>query len=409
MRSRFLLRKKKWNSFFLQKEAENDKLSIDCKDVSAGGDEMQKVKAFCKKEIVLVISFMLAVVTAFLVAPDKEYIHYVDFRILAILFSLMAVMAGLTKIGVFHKLAAGLLNRMGNLRQVIAVLVLLCFFTSMLITNDVALITFVPFAILVLKLSGQQKYMVQVLVLQTIAANLGSMVTPIGNPQNLYLYTLSGMSILSFFKILVPYTVISLVVILIFLAVQPKLSVKELQLEEKALQHKKTLPVYLVLFLCSILSVLEVLPYQVLFVVTVLVIGVMDWRTLSKVDYSLLLTFVFLFVFTGNVARIPEVQKLLTELLSGREWEVTLLLSQVISNVPAAILLSGFTENYEAIMVGADLGGLGTLIGSMASLIAYKLYANESEAQKGKFIGSLFLYSIIFLIPLAITAKVVLY
>ena len=365
---------------------------------------MQKIKAFCKKEIVLVLSFLLAVGTAFLVAPDKEYIGYIDFRILAILFCLMAVMAGLTKIGVFHRLAAGLLNRAGTLRQVIVVLVLLCFFTSMLITNDVALITFVPFAILVLKLSGQQKYTVQVLVLQTIAANLGSMVTPIGNPQNLYLYTLSGMSILTFFKILLPYTVVSLVVVCLFLAVQPKLSVKELKLEEKELQYRNMLPVYAVLFLGSILSVLELLPYQVLFVATVLVVAAMDRHTLGKVDYSLLLTFVFLFVFTGNVARIPQVQQVLTELLNGREWEVTLLLSQVISNVPAAILLSGFTENYEAIMVGADLGGLGTLIGSMASLIAYKLYANEAGAQKGRFIGLLFVYSIIFLIPLVITA-----
>lgn len=365
---------------------------------------MQKIKAFCKKEIVLVLSFLLAVGTAFLVAPDKEYIGYIDFRILAILFCLMAVMAGLTKIGVFHRLAAGLLNRVGTLRQVIAVLVLLCFFTSMLITNDVALITFVPFAILVLKLSGQQKYTVQVLVLQTIAANLGSMVTPIGNPQNLYLYTLSGMSILTFFKILLPYTVVSLVVVCLFLAVQPKLSVKELKLEEKELQYRNMLPVYAVLFLGSILSVLDLLPYQVLFVATVLVVAAMDRKTLGKVDYSLLLTFVFLFVFTGNVARIPQVQQVLTGLLNGREWEVTLLLSQVISNVPAAILLSGFTENYEAIMVGADLGGLGTLIGSMASLIAYKLYANEAGAQKGRFIGLLFVYSIIFLIPLVITA-----
>jgi len=220
----------------------------------------------------------------------------------------------------------------------------------------------------------------------------------------LYLYTLSGMSILTFFKILLPYTVVSLVVVCLFLAVQPKLSVKELKLEEKELQYRNMLPVYAVLFLGSILSVLELLPYQVLFVATVLVVAAMDRHTLGKVDYSLLLTFVFLFVFTGNVARIPQVQQVLTGLLNGREWEVTLLLSQVISNVPAAILLSGFTENYEAIMVGADLGGLGTLIGSMASLIAYKLYANEAGAQKGRFIGLLFVYSIIFLIPLVITA-----
>lgn len=370
---------------------------------------MQKLKAFCKKEIVLLVSLLLAVGTAFMVRPDKQYIGYLDFRILAILFSLMAGMAGMTGIGVFHKLAAGLLNRMGNLRQVIAILVLLCFFTAMFITNDVALITFVPFAILVLKMSGQQKYMIRVLVLQTIAANLGSMVTPIGNPQNLYLYSLAGMDISEFFKVMLPYTVVSLIVVLVFLGIQNKQSIAELRLEEGSLQYQKRLPVYIGLFLCCILSVLDIVPYQILFAVVLAVVGIMDRKALAKVDYSLLFTFVFLFIFTGNIARIPAVRELLTGLLADREWEVTLLLSQVISNVPAAILLSGFTDKYTAVMVGADLGGLGTLIGSMASLIAYKLYANEADAQKGKFIGVLFLYSIIFLIPLALMAGFMVY
>ncbi|MGN1159461.1 MAG: SLC13 family permease [Lachnospiraceae bacterium] len=370
---------------------------------------MQKLKAFCKKEIVLLVSLLLAIGTAFVVRPDKQYIGYLDFRILAILFSLMAVMAGMTGIGVFHKLAAGLLNRMGNLRQVIAILVLLCFFTAMFITNDVALITFVPFAILVLKMSGQQKYMIRVLVLQTIAANLGSMVTPIGNPQNLYLYSLSGMHIWGFFKVMLPYTVASLIMLLIFLGFQTKQSIRGLQLEEGALQHGKRFPVYLGLFLCCILAVLDIMPYQILFVLVLITVGIMDRKALAKVDYSLLLTFAFLFIFTGNMARIPAIRELLTGLLTGREWEITLLLSQVISNVPAAILLSGFTDKYTAIMVGADLGGLGTLIGSMASLIAYKLYANEADAKKGKFIGVLFLYSIIFLIPLALMAGFMVY
>ena len=380
-----------------------------CYDINIWGESMQKLKAFCKKEIVLLVSLLLAIGTAFVVRPDKQYIGYLDFRILAILFSLMAVMAGMTGIGVFHKLAAGLLNRMGNLRQVIAILVLLCFFTAMFITNDVALITFVPFAILVLKLSGHQKYMVRVLVLQTIAANLGSMVTPIGNPQNLYLYSLAGMDISEFFKVMLPYTVVSLIVVLVFLGIQNKQSIAELRLEEGSLQHQERLPVYIGLFLCCILSVLDIMPYQILFAVVLAVVGIMDRKALAKVDYSLLLTFVFLFIFTGNMARIPAIRELLTGLLTGREWEVTLLLSQVISNVPAAILLSGFTDKYTAIMVGADLGGLGTLIGSMASLIAYKLYANEADAQKGKFIGVLFLYSIIFLIPLALMAGSMIY
>lgn len=365
---------------------------------------MQKVVAFCKKEIVLVVSILLALVTALIVRPDSEYLGYLDFRILAILFSLMAVMQGMTQIGVFHKLAVGLLNRVHTLRQVVAVLVLLCFFTAMFITNDVALITFVPFGILVLKMADRKKDMVRVLVLQTIAANLGSMVTPIGNPQNLYIYTLSGMSILQFFKTMLPYTVVSLIMVLLFIGIQPGKKIEALRLKNETLEHRRHLIVYMALFLCCILSVLGVLPYQLLFVLVLLIMLIMDRASLKKVDYSLLLTFAFLFVFTGNVSRIEAVQEGLTKLLAGREWELSLLLSQVISNVPATILLSGFTDRYAAIMVGADLGGLGTLIGSMASLIAYKCYANEPDAQKGRFIGVLLLYSLIFLIPLTILA-----
>lgn len=371
---------------------------------------MSKVLEFCKKEIVLIISFILAVITACFVAPDKEYLAYVDFRILAILFCLMAVMAGFQKIGVFHKLAVGLLRKAGTLRQVIAVMTLLCFFSSMLITNDVALITFVPFAILVLNMSGRMHDMVPVLVLQTIAANLGSMVTPIGNPQNLFLYTLSGMGIGEFFILLLPYTVISLVVLLVFVFARKKVSLNGITLEKKELKQKRQIPVYVMLFVACMITVLfpKLLPYQVLFLIVLVVIVVMDYRILRQVDYSLLLTFVFLFVFTGNMARIPAIRDLLTQLLDGREWQMTLLLSQVISNVPAAILVSGFTENYRAVMVGADLGGLGTLVGSMASLIAYKLYANEAHARKGAFIGWLLVYSLVFLMPLMLTAYLML-
>lgn len=365
---------------------------------------MQKLGAFCKKEIVLTVSAVLAVVTSFMVPPDAEYLGYIDFRILAILFSLMAVMAGMAQIGVFRKLAVKMLNRMKTLRQIIAVLVLLCFFSAMFITNDVALITFVPFGILVLNLADRKKDIVQVLVLQTIAANLGSMVTPIGNPQNLYIYTLSGMNILQFFRVMFPYTVVSLIMILLFIGIRPGKKTDGLKLEEKKLEHRKHLMVYVALFVCCILTVLNILPYQVLFVLVLTIMLIMDRTSIRKVDYSLLLTFAFLFVFTGNVSRIGAVQDVLTKLLTGREWEVSLLLSQVISNVPTTILLSGFTDKYTAVMIGADLGGLGTLIGSMASLIAYKFYANEKNAHKGKFVGVLFVYSLIFLIPLTILA-----
>jgi len=359
-----------------------------------------KIIEFVKKETVLTAAMVLAVLSAVMIPPDNEYIGYIDFRTLAILFCLMTVMAGLQKLGIFRRVARILLQHTHNVIALAEILVLLCFFFSMLITNDVALITFVPFTFTVLHLSGEdavRKLAVPVVVLQTIAANLGSMLTPIGNPQNLYLYGKIQMSPIAFIKLMLPYSTVSLLLLLICTVVAAKhsdIAVRDVAgaLQEDAGQEtagwRRHLSVfYLILFLLCLLTVAHVIPYPVTLGIVVLGVGILDRTTIGKVDYSLLLTFVGFFIFIGNIRRMPAFCSFLQKIIEGREVVTAVAASQVISNVPAALLLSGFTENVEALIVGTNLGGLGTLIASMASLISYKQVASQIPGEKKRYFG----------------------
>ena len=301
-----------------------------------------------------------------------------------------------------------------NVIALAEILVLLCFFFSMLITNDVALITFVPFTFTVLRLSGEEavrKLAVPVVVLQTIAANLGSMLTPIGNPQNLYLYGKIQMSPIAFIKLMLPYSAVSLFFLLICTAVAAKhsgIAVRDvagaLQAEDAGQETagwRRYLPAfYLILFLLCLLTVAHMIPYPVTLGIVVLGVGIMDRATIGKVDYSLLLTFVGFFIFIGNIGRMPAFCSFLQKIIEGREVVTAVAASQVISNVPTALLLSGFTENVKALIVGTNLGGLGTLIASMASLISYKQVASQIPGEKKRYFGWFTVANVGFLLPL---------
>ena len=346
---------------------------------------MKKIISFMKQETVLSVALFLAVISTFIIPPDAEYLDYIDFRTLAILFCLMSVMAGLREIGVFEAMAQKMLGKVKNVRQVILILIMLCFFSSMFITNDVALITFVPFTFIVLNLLSleeKEKWMVPVVVMQTIAANLGSMLTPIGNPQNLYLYGKSGISLDSFIGLMLPYTALSFLLLCIFVAIKGKSSKEKIHVTFEKMVHiteKKKLVLYLCLFLCSLFTVARIVPYGISLFLTIACILVIDRKILSKVDYCLLLTFVGFFVFIGNMGRVEVFHAFLEKVIEGREVITAALASQVISNVPAALLLSGFTQETEALIIGTNLGGLGTLIASMASLISYKFVVREKK------------------------------
>lgn len=286
----------------------------------------EKIFRFCKQETVLCVALALAVLSMFFVWPDREYLAYIDFRTLAILFCLMSVMSGLQKTGVFQWIAQGLLGKVKKARQLVWLLVLLCFFSSMAVTNDVALITFVPFTFIVLRLIGAEardRLLVPVVVLQTVAANLGSMLTPIGNPQNLYLYGKAGLSLGSFLLLMLPYTLVSFLLIMAWSAAQTGKDnapiavsfAQKVRLSDK----KRQLAAYFLLFILDLLTVARVIPCGLTLLITGGVLLLVDRSVFARVDYSLLLTFIGFFVFIGNMGRLPAFREFLQRIVSGNE------------------------------------------------------------------------------------------
>ena len=346
---------------------------------------MSRIRSFVRHEPVLVISAIAAAISCLFVPPDIEYIGYIDFRTLALLYALMTVVAGLRKAGVFVSLAHILCVRAKNTRLIGMILVCLCFFSSMLITNDVALLTFVPFSVVVLGMADRMQDLPRVIVLQTVAANLGSMLTPVGNPQNLYLYSYYDMPIGEFLAVTFPIWLLSLILILCGCLFLSRANFQVFFGEEPGID-RKALWIYLALFVVCLLTVVRVLDWPVMLLVVVLAVLIFDRYGLLEADRMLLLTFVAFFIFAGNLARIEAVDVLLKNLLSGREYLTALLTSQVISNVPAALLLSGFTTNGKALLLGVNVGGLGTPIASLASLISLKLYSQSKGARTGRFL-----------------------
>lgn len=365
-----------------------------------------KLIAFFKKETVFSIAALLAVVSAFFVTPSKEYISYIDFRVLSILFCLMILVAGLREQWIFRRLAEKLTTLVKGSKGLELILVLLCFFSSMFITNDVALITFVPFALALMKGAGLEHRILRTITLETIAANLGSMLTPIGNPQNLYLYNLSGMDFGSFIKLMLPLNAVSLVA-LVLIVLLGKNEPMTVSFEKATVNiNKAKLTLIAILFIVCMGTVARFVPWQISFVIVLLATVVFMRNLLKDVDYFLLGTFIGFFVFIGNMQQIPSVNVLINALVSKRELLLSILLSQFISNVPASMLLSGFTTNYPALLYGVNIGGLGTLIASLASLISYKFYAVTPNSKKGKYLLTFTFWNVLMLVILIPVANI---
>lgn len=358
---------------------------------------MIKIKKFIKNEIVLIISFILAVVSAFFVVPSTKYFDYIDFRTLGLLLCLMVVMAGFNHLGILKFIAEKMLTKVKTVSGLALILGLLCFFSSMIITNDVALITFVPFTITALKLSGKMNKLIWVVTIETVAANLGSMLTPIGNPQNLYLFSKFNMSFGNFVSTILPYALLSLILVIIACLITDKGTVKTDKTESNTNFSKLHIVIYSVLFLISLLTVFRVIPYIITLSITIFIVILFDRKLILNVDYSLLFTFVFLFIFIGNLGEIKPISDFLKSVVNNNEVIVGIISSQVFSNVPATILLSKFTENAKDLLIGVNLGGLGTLIASMASLISFKFVAKE-KVNMGKYILTFTIVNIVFLI-----------
>ena len=346
---------------------------------------MKSVGAFFRREPVLVISAIAAVLSMLAVPPSAAYIEYIDLRVLCLLFCLMAVVDGLKGCGLFAVLAQRLLTGRGSLRRVSMILVLLPFFTSMLVTNDVSLITFVPFAVLILNAIGRTDRLIPIVALQTVAANLGSMATPVGNPQNLFIYAKYSLGAGEFFGAVLPVAGLSLVLLVAAVAFGPKDGIEVNFGERAEITHKKRLALCVLLFIVCLLAVMRVMHYGLVTGLVLLTLLVADRAALKQVDYCLLLTFVFFFIFAGNIGNIPVVNDTLSAMLDGSTFFTSLLASQVISNVPAAVLLAGFTEDWKGLLLGTDVGGLGTIIASLASLISFKLYCAVPGSRAGKY------------------------
>ena len=371
-------------------------------DEKGVGEVKERLIAQFGRDPVLGISLIAALLSALFVPPSEAYLSYIDVRVLCLLASLMATVAGLGKAGMFDLLVGKLLRLVHDTRSLDAVLIGVCFFSSMFITNDVSLITFVPLTLLIL--SQKRRVMVLVIVLQTVAANLGSMLTPLGNPQNLYLYGRYHLSTAEFLRIMALPTVLAMLLLLILCLffVKPEPIAPPVG---EAHFRPKAMGLWGAIFCVCLLAVLHVIPYAVSLLVAFGAALLTDRSLLKKVDYSLLLTFLFFFILIGNIQNIPAVSDWISGMIAGRELSAGILLSQVISNVPAAMLLSGFTEAYEPLLLGVNIGGLGTLIASMASVISYKMYAVRQGARPGRYLALFTAINVAFLVILWISAE----
>ena len=357
--------------------------------------------SFLRKNVVMLVALLAAVVTMFLVPPDEAYLGYFDVKTLTCLFCVLAVVCALKNIQFFYILAQQIVRLFRNARLSVLALVYITFIGSMLIANDMALLTFLPLGYLMLTSTGKQKYMAFTFVMQNIAANLGGMLTPFGNPQNLYLYTKFEIPVGEFVSIMLLPFVVSVVLITLCCLIFVKPEPLQIRAEKPSLPVGRTV-LYLLLFALSIAIVFRGIPYGVGLVVIPAVLLLVDRKALKMVDYPLLLTFVFFFVFAGNMARIDGVRRLFSGLLEKSTLLMSVLSCQVISNVPSAILLSQFTDNYRQLLLGVNIGGVGTLIASLASLITFREYTSHNPGKTGYYLRYFSLFNFAFLLILVL-------
>lgn len=362
----------------------------------------EKIISFIKSNVVLVVAFLAAVITSCIVTPDERYISYFDFKTLTCLFCTLAVICALKDISFFTIIARRIVALTGDIRRAVITIVIITFVGSMLIANDMALLTFLPLGYFVLKSSGQQKYMIFTFIMQNIGANLGGMLTPFGNPQNLYLYNKFGIPTGEFMKIMaIPFvSAIALILICCFIFVKKeKITVQK---DDEAHLPLWRTALYLALFAFSIAIVFRSIPYYWGLVVIPAVLLIADRSALQHVDYGLLMTFVCFFIFSGNMSRIEAVNHIISALLAKNTLLVSIASCQFISNVPSAILLSEFTENYRALLYGVNIGGTGTIIASLASLITFRQYCAAEPGGAKKYLLHFSAFNFAFLIIMTV-------
>ena len=359
----------------------------------------KEILSFVKKNAVLLIAIAAAIITSFIVPPDAAYLGYFDFKTLSCLFSVLAVVCALRNIRFFTILARKIVKLCKNARLCIIALIYITFIGSMLIANDMALITFLPLGYFALSSTGKQKYLSFTFIMQNIAANLGGMITPFGNPQNLYIYNKFNIPVGEFTLIMLFPFLVSILMITVFCFIFVKNEPLTVTPQEEKLNVPRAI-VYSVLFILSILMVFNVVHYIIIIWIIIAALLILDRKALAKVDYGLLLTFCAFFVFSGNMSRIDAVSRLFSYLLDINTMVFSALSCQFISNVPSAILLSNFTENYRELLLGVNIGGAGTLIASLASLITFREYSTLYPKNVGRYLFKFTVFNFVFLLGL---------
>jgi len=348
-----------------------------------GDFSLRKLITFAKNETVLAVAAGAAAVSMFFTPPSAAYMDYINFSVLMMLFCLMAVVAGLRRSGVLDRISLQLLARAHGARTMAALLTGLCFFFSMFVTNDVALIAFVPLTVTML--AGFDDLLIITVVLQTVAANLGSLVTPVGNPQKLFLFSRYQMTLSDFFSLTLPLGGVCLLLLTGMLLLVKNVPLEPDTHEIPPFDHFQAL-IFGALFLFCLLAVVGVVPDIVCLLILVVCLVMVDCSVFQDVDYSLLLTFVCFFLFVGNLSALSSVRTLISGCLEGRVLLASAVVSQVISNVPAAVMLATFTDNARELLLGVDIGGLGTLVASLASLISFRIYSRAAGAHVGRYL-----------------------
>lgn len=365
-----------------------------------------KIIAFVKKEVVLSIAIICTIITMFFVPADKEYMGYFDYKTLASLFCMLAVVAGLKNTNAFELISKKLIGLFHTRRAVIYALIFGTFFFDMIVANDMSLITFLPLTYIVLHSTNNDKYLSITFILQTIAANMGGMITPYGNPQNLYLYSYYNIPTVEFFGVLLVQS-ITVALLLVIAGLFIKNEELVLKNNDKIVIDKNKLTIYVILFAFVILSIFRVVPHLVTLGIVILTVFFVDRKRFKEVDYALLATFCVFFIFSGNIARIPAVKDFIASIVTKNTLVAGIVSCQFISNVPTAIFLSKFTESYRELLVSVNIGSLGIIISSLASLITLKEFLKHQPKNFKKYMGIFTLINTAFLLILLLITMLI--
>ena len=365
----------------------------------------KKIASFASQNVVFLVALCAALISSFFIPPDAKYLSYFDWKTLSCLFSVLAVVGALRSVRFFTVLAQGIVSRFTTTRSCFLALVYVTFIGSMFIANDMALLTFLPLGYLVVRETGEEKYMAFLFIMQNISANLGGMLTPFGNPQNLYLYSFFEIPTGEFMSIMLLPFVCAVSLLTICCLLVPR--------ESLILTGERAVPgsrwkrdIYLVLFAISIIMVFRILPYWIGLIIIFISLLFLSPESLKGVDYPLLLTFFCFFIFSGNLSRIPAIRSFFSALLGRNTLLVSILSCQCISNVPSAILLSQFTDNYAQLLRGVNIGGTGTLIASLASLITFREFQKHAKEKTKTYLLLFTGFNLLFLVVLTVICSI---